>query len=193
MATSSSPWEDGPQAWDMDAAIARHLPALRAFVRLRAGPVVRAKESCSDIVQSVCRELCEQAQELDFPAEAAFREWLFTTALRKVLGKHRFYTREKRDMRRERPASTQSGDGIIELADAYRTMYTPSHDAGLREELARVESVFDELPEDYRDVITYARLLGLSHKEIAERMNRTEPATRNLLARALARLASRLR
>ncbi|MCA8956588.1 MAG: sigma-70 family RNA polymerase sigma factor [Planctomycetes bacterium] len=177
---------------ELERAVARYLPALRAFVRLRAGPVVRAKESCSDIVQSVCRELCEQASRLEFPAEAAFREWLFTTALHKVLAKHRYYTRDKRDQRREQPVGEFAGDDPEALVGAYRTMYTPSHDAVLREELDRVELVFDELPEDYKDVITYARLLGLPHREIAARMNRTEVATRHLLARALARLASAL-
>jgi len=43
----------------IDELLHRYLPGLRAFVRLRASPAVRAKESASDIAQSVCREVLE--------------------------------------------------------------------------------------------------------------------------------------
>ena len=61
-----------------------------------------------------------------------------------------------------------------------------------REELERIESAFDRLPEEYREVITLARIAGLSRAEIAERMGRREGAVRTLLSRALARLAELL-
>ena len=47
-------------------------------------------------------------------------------------------------------------------------------------------------PEHYREVIVLARIVGLPHGEIAARMERTEAATRNLLGRALTRLAEEL-
>ena len=64
--------------------VQQYLPRLRAFVRARMSPAVRRRESCSDIVQSVCRELVENRSRLDFPDEARFRGWLFTAALTKV-------------------------------------------------------------------------------------------------------------
>ena len=60
---------------------------------------------------------------------------------------------------------------------------------GAREEVLRIEQAFEELPENFREVITLSRILGLSHREIAEQTGSTEGATRALLFRALARLS----
>lgn len=172
----------------MDQLLERNLPGLRAYIRLNAGQLVRAKESCSDLVQSVCREVLQDAEAFEYQGEAAFRQWLYTAALRKVMDKHRFYKQKKRDAAKEVAAGTESSPG--EVLDAYGGFYTPSHDAAVKEELERVEKAFDELPEDYRKVITLSRIVGLPHKEIAEQMGKTEVATRHLLARAMARLSS---
>lgn len=58
-----------------------------------------------------------------------------------------------------------------------------------REELAALEKALGELPEDYREVILLARVMGLDHASVAAQMGRSETATRSLLHRALARLA----
>jgi type IV pilus assembly protein PilW len=75
------------------------------------------------------------------------------------------------------------------LLDCYRTFCTPSGVLQAREEVERIEAAFDALPDDYREVITLSRIVGLSHAEIAERSGRSEGATRTLLYRALGRLA----
>ena len=64
--------------------LSRHMPGLRAFIRLRAGPVVRARESESDLVQSVCREVLRGIERFDYQGDAAFKNWLFKAALRKI-------------------------------------------------------------------------------------------------------------
>ena len=48
---------DGPDEASVEELLARHLPGLRAYVRLRAGPLVRAREAESDVVQSACQAL----------------------------------------------------------------------------------------------------------------------------------------
>ena len=60
----------------LDALMVRYLPQLRAFVRLRAGPLVRVHESSSDLVQSVCREVIQNAERFRHPSESAFKQWL---------------------------------------------------------------------------------------------------------------------
>jgi RNA polymerase sigma-70 factor (ECF subfamily) len=66
---------------------------------------------------------------------------------------------------------------------------TPSELAIKNEELAALEACFEQLPEDYRQVIVAARLLGQSHGEIAADLGRNEGAVRMLLHRAMAKLA----
>ena len=77
--------------------LALHLPGLRAWIRLRAGPVVRARESASDLAQSVCREVLDHLDRFAYGDEPGFRAWLYTTALRKIMNRHEYYAAEKRD------------------------------------------------------------------------------------------------
>lgn len=168
------------------ALMEQHLPRLRAFVRLRMGPQLRAKESASDLVQSACREVLGNLDRYRHRSEANFKSWLFTTALRKVYDRVDYYRAGKRDLDRE----VAPADSV--LGECYADLLTPSADLDMRERIARFERAFDELDEDHREVITLARIVGLPHKEVAEAMGRTEAASRMLLYRALAQLATLL-
>ena len=174
----------------LDVLLERYLPGLRAYVRLRAGPRLLEKESSSDLVQSVCRDILENLDRFQFEGETGFRRWLFKTAQRKIADRYEFYGAKKRDMAREkRPALPTSSAGDEAVLECYRSFYTPSHQAIAREELARVEQAFLSLPEEQREVVVQAKILGLTRAEIAEGMGKSEGAVRTLLYRALARLA----
>ena len=102
----------------------RYLPQLRAFIRLRAGAVVRARESHSDIVQSVCRDVLQHADRFRHGSENAFKQWLFKSALRKIINKRDYHLAVKRDVLRDRPMEP-SGDGA-ERASACLLYTSPS-------------------------------------------------------------------
>ncbi len=160
------------------------LPALRAYVRLRASPDLRAHESCSDVVQSVCVEMLGEAARLELRGPAALRRWLFRAAERKLVDRVRYWRAQKRAAAR-----------VVDAADVlegYATLCTPSQAAAATEEVARIERAFDALPPDYRDVIAATRLLGLSHADLAAESGRTPGAVRTQLCRALARLSELL-
>jgi RNA polymerase sigma-70 factor (ECF subfamily) len=118
-----------------------------------------------------------------------FRHWLFTTTLRKLVEKERYHTAAKRNPGR----IAAKGDPDRSHADLLRAIAgnaaTPSHIAAGRESLARIEAALRDLPEDHREIILMSRLMGLSHAEIAEHLDRTESAVRTTLCRALAKLA----
>jgi RNA polymerase sigma-70 factor, ECF subfamily len=175
----------------LDALLVHYLPELRAFVRLRAGAVVRARESSSDLVQSVCREVIQHMDRFQFPSEPAFKQWLYTTALRKILNRKDFYLAQRRDAHREERLPG-SDDGEERLYECYRSFSSPSRRAMLREEVERIERAFEELPEEYREVITLAHIVGLSRAEIATHMGKSEGNVRVLLHRALAKMAALL-
>ncbi len=169
-----------------------HLPRLRAFVRLNVGEGLRAKESCSDLVQSTCREVLEHIDRLDeYRGEDAFRVWLFSWALNKIRDRQKFYRAEKRNPAKEVRPSALHDDAS--LADLYVTIDTPSRHAMRGELVAQVERAFDGLPEDHREVIALAKIAGAPHEEIARHMKRTPKAVRNLLNRALVKLSTELR
>jgi RNA polymerase sigma-70 factor (ECF subfamily) len=167
----------------LDSLLHRHIPGLRAFLRLRMGPEIRAHEASGDLVQSVCREILVRADTFQHGGEQGFRRWLYRTAERKIADRADYYRAAKR-----RGAVTPLESDVDAVAACYRSVCTPSRDASAREQLARVEAAFDKLSDEHRELVLGARLLGLSHAELAERLGKTEGAVRTMLFRAMARL-----
>lgn len=170
----------------VEQLIERYLPRLHAFIRLRLGDRVRAREATTDVVQSVCRELIAASPGFEFRGEERFRDWVFTAALNKIRDKQRFHGRDKRDGARERDAD----DAGLSLAATY---LTPSVDAIGRETAEALAAALAELSDEHREVITLARVVQLPHAVIAESMGRSEPAVRQLLVRALLQLSTHLK
>ncbi|MCB9897806.1 MAG: sigma-70 family RNA polymerase sigma factor [Planctomycetes bacterium] len=177
------------QAGDAAAAdelLRKHLPALRAYVRLRVGPALRARESASDIVQSACRDVLGNLERFHYDGEAGFRAWLFAAALRKIADRAEYWSAQKRDVQRESP-------GDVEVLDVYRSFCSPSKAAIARETMERIERAFEHLDDTDREIIVLARILGLTHAEIGEQLGLTEAGSRSRLFRALAALSEALR
>ncbi len=173
----------------VERLIERHLPELRAFVRLRAGEALRQRESASDLVQSTCREVLSHLDRFQFPDESAFRRWLFVTAQRKIADRIDHYTAQKRNAVREERLASEGGAQDDLLASCYRRFSSPSRRALVRDEIERLERAFDQLTEEQREVVTLAHVAGLSRAQIAEQLGKSENAVRIVLHRALARLA----
>jgi RNA polymerase sigma-70 factor (ECF subfamily) len=180
-----------PSDEKVEALLQELLPELRSFVRLRTGAALRALESVSDLVQSTCREILKHQNRYQHRGEQRFRYWLFTEAERKIKKRLAYHQAARRDppgaVHSLQPDFSAPDDA--RLAAVYRSLSTPSRHVIAREEIERFEAAFEKLPEHHREVITLSYLVGLSHKEIAETMGRTELATRSLLHRALAELA----
>ena len=168
----------------VEILLTRHLPDLRAFVRVHMSRELRARESSSDLVQSVCREVLQHIGRFRHPSEGAFKHWLFTSALRKISNRARSLGRRKREVGRERSTGQESS-----LAAVYARISSPSRIAGRLEDAERLESALDELTDEQREVLVLAHLVGLSRGEIAEKLGKSEVAVRGLLHRAMARLA----
>ena len=169
-----------------DELMAQHLPALLAYARLRLGPMLAAKESAHDVVQSAFREVIEGAHRFQHGGESAFRAWLYTHVTRKIADRAEYWRAQRRDPARE----VGEDAGVLELAR--RTLGSPSEVAMGREALERLDAAFARLPDDHREVILLSRVAGLSRVEIAAATGRSEASIRNLLPRALARLADLL-
>lgn len=186
------PEELARRAADGDAAalerlLEQHLPAMRAFVRAHMGPALRARESMSDLVQSVCRELLTHRRRFQHPSAHAFAAWMFTMARRKIANRARDLQAGKRAPEREIEGLDEAT--LTELGGEYARITTPSGRLLRREEIARLEAALDQLTPEQREVITLAHLAGLPRKEIAALLDRAEEAVRTQLHRAMARLA----
>ena len=163
----------------------RTLPAVEGYLRLRMGPLLRAKESAADLVQSVARGALAALAGFDYRGEGAFRQWLFERARHKLQEHVRHFQQACRDARRE-VAHDAAPDSVL---PAYRTLGTPSQELSSAEAIAAIERAFDQLPEEWQEAVTLHRLAGLSHAQIAAHMQKSEGAVRNLVYRGLSRLA----
>jgi RNA polymerase sigma factor (sigma-70 family) len=102
-----------------------------------------------------------------------------------VLDRYAYYTAQKRT-----PDAAPAGERDIEATlSSYATLHTPSRAAVAREELARLELAIGKLPEEMREVIILAKIVGLSRTAIADELSKSEGAVRMILHRGLARLA----
>ncbi len=171
---------------NLDALFARHLPALTAFLRHKVGGELLARETIDDLAQSVCREVLADLDTLQFRGEDSFRSYLFLQATRKVVDRHRYHHRPRRDAGRTDPLPEDTRQ--LEDAGIYSPLATPSQHADARERLQRVQHVLQQLPEAQRDAILLTRIAGLSYAEVADHAGISESALRGLVARGLARL-----
>jgi RNA polymerase sigma-70 factor (ECF subfamily) len=179
----------------LEQLVAAHAATLRAFLAYRAGAALRARESASDLAQSVVRELYAHLRDgrFEYQGPAELRQWLFRAGELKLRERRRHWARDRRDAQREVAVDAlTSAVRDARLVDVHADA-TPSREVGAHEELARVRSALDSLPARYREVIELARVRGLDHAEIARKLAIHEAASRQLLSRALARLATLLR
>ena len=167
----------------IDELLDRYLPSVRAYLRLRAGRLLLDRESVSDLAQSVCRVVLQNIGRFQYDHEDGFRRWLFATAERKILDRHDYYTAQKRA-----PEAERNREAVSTLS-AYSSLHSPSRAAIATEELAELEQAMAQLPEEMREVLILAKIVGLSRAAIAEELGKGEGAVRMTLHRALARLA----
>lgn len=170
----------------VERLLGEHLPAIEGFVRRHAGGLLREREAPSDLAQSVCREVLERLRDgrLRFEGEAQLGAWLRRAAVLKMMTRDRFWRAERREAGRvDAPASGQSEARFVDPL-------TPSREAAVHEELDRLAAALARLPATWREVVVLHHVEGLSHREIAARLGKSETHSRVLLSRALARLAT---
>ena len=86
----------------VDELLAAHLPALRAYLRIHLPAELRQRESCSDLVNSVAREVLQAQDGFDYRGPEAFRGWLYSWARHKIQDRLRYWHADKRAIGRER-------------------------------------------------------------------------------------------
>ncbi|MEO0478117.1 MAG: sigma-70 family RNA polymerase sigma factor [Planctomycetota bacterium] len=161
---------------NLDEVLERQLPALERFVRGKMGAELSAQEASADIVQSVCREWVQA--DFEYRNEDALRAWLFRAALTKIHNHSRVSAR-----RRARPDLRSNLDLLISEGR------TPSSEVVERENLRSLFEALKTLPLVDQRLIEWVYLAEMPHKQAADRLGITPAASRQRLARALARLS----
>jgi len=168
-----------------------HFPELKSFVRTKADAFLLARESPSDITQSTCREMIQHAGLMEWRGDQAFMGYLYTTALRKIIDKRRYYRRKKREAGLEvelsGPVARAVDDGSQVPLSAPST---PSMLVIRDEDLESLQRAMAQLDEGQRRILSMRRIFGLSAKQIGAELGITTKTVRCRLARAMSRLST---
>ena len=175
---------------ELDALIERHLSVLRYYVRLRCGPLLRSKEPVSDIVQSALREIVEERPRFAYTGEEAFRAWIHRIVTNKIISKNRYHQAAMRDASREEMLA--SGMWDLSQPGGSSPDHSPSQHAQKSEDLERLQSAFDALDEEDRQILSMRRIFDIPAAKIAEDLGIAESTVRWRLSTIMTQLASRL-
>jgi RNA polymerase sigma-70 factor (ECF subfamily) len=168
----------------LDQLFARCEGRLRRLIVLK-GP---RHADLDDLVQEAYLEATKQFADYTYQGPDSFFRWLATVALNRLANLQRVARAQKRDQRLERPLQRDGSSlvpGGVQAADAGPGPRTLTIGAEMQ---ARLDQALATLSADDREVITLARVQGLSLQEIADRIGRTRNAVALLLSRALRKL-----
>lgn len=175
---------------ELETLLARHLAPLRSYVRLRSSAALRQVEPPSDVLQSALREIVARAETFRFTNDAAFRRWILTIALHKIVSKTRYHGAARRTPGRTEELASRLSE--VPARDEGSRAGTPSRHAAHAEELERLQAALDRLDDEDREIVCLRRIFDVPTSEIATMLGLAESTVRWRLAQALTKLASDL-
>lgn len=153
---------------------------------------LRRRMSTSDLVQETMLAAHRDFRQFRGGSEGELLAWLrqiLSNCLSHAVEKN--IHAKKRDMRREvaiEQVARKLDDSMARMSNLFADdAATPSQIVGRRELAAELSNQLAKLKPNYRDVIVYRNLQGLSFDEIADRMEMKSGAARMLWTRAIAK------
>ena len=146
-----------------------------------------SEEDRRDLVQSTLMQVVRRVGS--FRGDSSFSTWLFRVTANEALmmmrsqRRHRARVIEGLDLEDLESLPAANDSGHIATADGA---------AAARERDAKVRDAVEQLPADYRDVVSLHYHHDLDLQEIAHRLSTTESAVRSRLHRARSRLRALL-
>ncbi len=163
---------------------------VRRIIRFRLDTKLRPKLDSIDLVQDALILALGGLKDFTYKNEGDFLRWLSRIAENKLHDIIKKYHADKRDIHKEISFKRErrSTDGKFYGAAEPIGTTTPSVIMRKKEALDRLEKALDTLKPEYKEVIVLKRIEGLTHAEIAERLNKSPNAVPMLLFRAMAAL-----
>jgi RNA polymerase sigma-70 factor (ECF subfamily) len=163
---------------------------VRRIIRLRMGSELRSKLESMDLVQDALVSAIGGLKDFTYKNEGDFLRWLGQIAENRIRDNLDNLHADKRDIRKEIPLqddATTSRENRARVPEPARNT-TPSVILSKREELDKLEKAIDKLKPEYREVIIWAKIDGLSYKEIGSNLGKSADAAGHLLLRAMVSL-----
>jgi RNA polymerase sigma-70 factor (ECF subfamily) len=188
MSDDRSPEELRRDPAALAAFIEGRRPALVAFIERRLGPTLRGKLEPQDVAQEVAVKALQEFAQTNLGGRDPFG-WLCHLAEQCIVDSHRHFAAGKRAAARERPGNVPAGEGSQDFVALLAASMTTPTQAAVRDERAdRLREAVADFPEEHREALRLRYVDGLPTKEVAERLNKTDVATRVLLTRLVRRL-----
>jgi RNA polymerase sigma factor (sigma-70 family) len=168
-----------------------YAPSLERLAHSRMTPALQRRVGAEDVVQSVCRTFLRRAQQGEFKL-AASESWrlLCAITLTKVRQHARFHFRQKRGLDREVSLGSGIGDTSAGHAEpAAREHVSPADALAFADQMS---SLLGKLNDEERKIVEW-KLEGLTHDEVAARLQCSERTIRRLLERIEQRWTRELR
>ena len=155
--------------------VQRHSPGLHALVLYKTSNC----RDADDVVQETLWRAWKHADAWQ-PGRAQLKTWLYRVAVNLIIDRHR------QTGRRAETDMDQMPDRADDSVSAERALSD-------RQQLARLESVLETLPDRQKVAIHLSARQEMSNTEIAEVLETTEGAVEQLLVRARRRLRDQFR
>ena len=176
------------------AFIEEHRPQLMAYIQRNLGPELRQRLEPEDILQEVTVAAVSGFEQFNQPGRVPFK-LLCQMCEQKIIDAHRFHFAEKRDAEKLRQLDRSSGGGGTEqggLIDWLAASITsPSKAFSRSERELGLQQAISELTDIQRQALQLRYVEGLSTKEVAEQLGKSDGAIRVLLTRTVADLQGR--
>jgi RNA polymerase sigma-70 factor (ECF subfamily) len=172
-----------------------HHDRLSAVIANKIPVDLRAAFDADDVCQETYAAAARELKSFTPRGPEAFWSWLATIADRKLIDLVRALRAEKRGGDRAAlhlPPGSPLETTVFALEQAAVHSRTPSRDACAREAAAAVQSAIGKLSDDQRLAITSRYFEGLSLRDTAQRLGRSEGAVLMLCHRGLERLSQTL-
>jgi RNA polymerase sigma-70 factor (subfamily 1) len=174
----------------------RYYERVRRIVRLRLGRDLRGALDSGDILQETFAASVRALDRFEMRDDSSLIHWLSKIAEHQIKAAADYHGAQKRDRKRAVPfAFEPDGSGAASGPPEPEDLAPPPIERMVEAEDARaLETVLEELRDDYREVILHRDYEGASWETIATWMGSPSPdAARMLYARAVAELSSRVR
>jgi RNA polymerase sigma-70 factor (ECF subfamily) len=165
------------QAWS--DLYARYRDEMLFTIRANLGARLRGALQSEDVLQSVALEAFLAVPRFEDRGAGSLRAFLNRLLIHKIRDRARHFGAAKR--RGAVPLSEAMAEDVAR-DDAAAPAY---HD----ERYAELERGLSRLPDEMREVVVLRKIDGLSSKEAAERLGKSDAATRKLFSRAMAKLS----
>lgn len=172
----------------------RYRSWLCLLARMQVEGRYQAKFDPSDVVQQTMLEAVRAWDDFRGQTDAERAAWLRQILAHVLLREiRRFAGTKRRDLKREISLEQSLAESSLRLGAVLAASgSSPSARLDRQEQELRLADALARLPDDYRQVILLRNVEGLSHEEVARRMDRGQGAVRMLWVRALARLRDEL-